>query len=297
MQKFSIWTLNLFMIATLSAHSRVDYRKETQRWPSFTSIHKNLDAAYATAYDEAKALVHYRKVPRIPKILHQIWLGSPVPHEFYPLIESWLTQHPDWEYKLWTDKEIEKLHLVNQHVYALADNYGMQSDIARLEILYRFGGLYADLDQQCVLPHDIFHHITDFYIGLVDTTLLPKRAISNALIGAATNHPLLEKAIEHIQNSHKTLKNRKQMTPQTTMRYTGPYLLGQITHDYLMRRPPSHPLCLVLPKPFFSPLPCKKCPLLELSPLLSTMKPYTYAIHYHTCTWQEASGHIASSTP
>src|SRR5204863_3262758 len=41
-------------------------------------------------------------VARIPKIIHQIWLGSPVPESFIALQESWIEYHlgREWRYKL-----------------------------------------------------------------------------------------------------------------------------------------------------------------------------------------------------
>src|ERR1700733_22270 len=40
---------------------------------------------------------------RIPKTIHQIWLGGPLPEKYLNLQRSWQRQNPDWEYRLWTD--------------------------------------------------------------------------------------------------------------------------------------------------------------------------------------------------
>ena len=41
--------------------------------------------------------------PCIPKIIHQIWLGSPRPAtaEYIKWFDSWQTFHPDWEIRWW----------------------------------------------------------------------------------------------------------------------------------------------------------------------------------------------------
>src|ERR1700730_3033568 len=44
-------------------------------------------------------------VPKIPKIIHQIWLGSPFPEKYNKYQASWQKLHPKWIYKLWTDKD------------------------------------------------------------------------------------------------------------------------------------------------------------------------------------------------
>jgi mannosyltransferase OCH1-like enzyme len=75
---------------------------------------------------------------KIPKIIHQIWLGSPLPESFKALRQSWITQHMgrDWLYKLWTDEDVAQMELYNQEFYDATNNYGIKSDILRWEILY-----------------------------------------------------------------------------------------------------------------------------------------------------------------
>ncbi len=52
--------------------------------------------------------IEYNPQVRIPKIIHQIWIGSPLPQKYYRWQKSWQKYHPDWEYKLWTERDIEK---------------------------------------------------------------------------------------------------------------------------------------------------------------------------------------------
>ncbi len=46
---------------------------------------------------------------------------------------------------------VQLLYLQKHGAYDQADNYGFKSDIARYEILYRFGGVYVDTDYECYL--------------------------------------------------------------------------------------------------------------------------------------------------
>ena len=129
------------------------------------------------------------QTPRIPKIIHQIWLGSPVPQQFNKYINSWKNNHPDWEYRLWADDDIVAFGLYNQEMYDEAENYGEKSDIARYEILERFGGVYVDIDFECLQPLDALHHMYDFYIGIqpLDTRYVQ---VNNALIGSIPGHDI-----------------------------------------------------------------------------------------------------------
>ncbi len=116
-------------------------------------------------------------------------------HRFQKNIKSlettWIKNHPDWEYKLWTEKEIDALSLKNREMYDYAVNYGEKSDIARYEILYRFGGVYVDTDFESYKPLDTLHQAYDFYIGIqpLDTGHVQ---LGIGIIGSRPGHPLLE---------------------------------------------------------------------------------------------------------
>jgi mannosyltransferase OCH1-like enzyme len=61
---------------------------------------------------------------KIPKIIHQIWVGpKPLPEFYKKLANSWIKKHPDWKYRLWTDKEVAQINLTNQKIYDKAKSY------------------------------------------------------------------------------------------------------------------------------------------------------------------------------
>ena len=100
----------------------------------------------------------YRK-PVIPKIVHQIWLGPKKPPAVFRESQKSIQElHPDWGYKLWTDADIPRLQLHNQQYYDRMQNFGGKADIVRYELLYRFGGLYLDIDFVCKKPLDWLCH-------------------------------------------------------------------------------------------------------------------------------------------
>lgn len=138
---------------------------------------------------------------QIPKIIHQIWLGSPLPEEFEVLQQSWIDYHLDrgWVYKLWTDEDVAQLQLYNQEFYDATDNYGVKSDILRWELLYHFGGVYVDMDYECLHALDELHYTYDFYTALqpLDTSFIQLGA---ALVGSRTGHPILKHCIETIKD-------------------------------------------------------------------------------------------------
>jgi inositol phosphorylceramide mannosyltransferase catalytic subunit len=136
---------------------------------------------------------------KIPKIIHQIWLGSPVPPELKRYMNTWIKYHPDWEYKLWTEEDIAQLKLRNQYFYDASDNYGIKSDIARWEILYRMGGVYVDTDFECFRQLDVLNYTYDFYIALqpLDTLFVQ---LGIGLVGTIPGHPIIKHCIETIKD-------------------------------------------------------------------------------------------------
>ncbi len=116
-------------------------------------------------------------------------------------MRSWVEHHcgRDWKYQLWTDEDVEHISLYNQQFYDETDNYGVKADLLRWEIVYRFGGVYVDIDFECLQPLDMFHYTYDFYTGLqpLDTGFVQ---LGSALFGAIPGHPILKHCIETIKD-------------------------------------------------------------------------------------------------
>src|ERR1044071_4358605 len=96
----------------------------------------------------------------IPKLFHQIWIGSDLPDEFAHYMEGWKQNHPDWEHVLWTDLDVSTLKLKNRDLYNHAEeiaprNVGQfRADLLRYELLFQFGGVYVDADFESLRPID-----------------------------------------------------------------------------------------------------------------------------------------------
>lgn len=92
----------------------------------------------------------------IPKVLHRIWVGpNPIPDEHEAFWRSWQKHHPGWAAQTWLDDDIAAKFGDNPAIEAARllppeKRWAAISDIARLLILERFGGLYVDTDFECV---------------------------------------------------------------------------------------------------------------------------------------------------
>lgn len=226
------------------------------------------------------ALVSYQTQPRIPKKIHQIWLGSPFPEKYRVLQESWQKMHPEWEYTLWTDDDVERFGLKNKDIYDRAVNYGERSDIARYEILYRHGGLYVDTDYECLRPLDLFNHCYDFYIGIqpLDTNIMQ---LGIGLIGATAGHPFLKILIDGLpDNAHV-----KQI-----IKKTGPVYVSRMFAEHMLALPGVN---IALPPTYFYPLGYTQ----DAADQKSWRKEESFAVHHWHGSWLKRDAFLQQARP
>ena len=88
-----------------------------------------------------------KNIGSIPKIIHQIWVGpNKIPDKCEIYRQEIIKIHPDWTYKLWTDKDVTPFNFSNYDYIMNTDVYAQKADIMRYEILYKYGGVYFDTD-------------------------------------------------------------------------------------------------------------------------------------------------------
>ena len=127
----------------------------------------------------------------IPKKIHQIWIGGPLPDKYLKYTKSWKIFHPDWEYRLWTGKDVDGILSGKRKAYDTATNYGMKSDILRYEILNKYGGLYVDTDFECLKPFDDLLHL-NFFTGIGYDS---KMQLYIGLIAGIPEHPIIKNCV------------------------------------------------------------------------------------------------------
>jgi glycosyltransferase involved in cell wall biosynthesis len=93
---------------------------------------------------------------KIPRVIHQTWKDSTIPEEWRSWQESWKTHHPAWDYHLWTHAEID--HFIHTHYPGFYERFRnlplqiMRVDTFRAFLMLQTGGLYVDLDFECLQP-------------------------------------------------------------------------------------------------------------------------------------------------
>ena len=130
----------------------------------------------------------------IPRLFHQIWIGpDPLPAEYTGYQQTWLDHHPGWELRFWTDRNLPdglRRPEAAERLRAPAE----RADILRLELLWRFGGVYVDTDFECLRSLEPLIDGADLFIGLAK----PGR-VNNALLGSVAGHPILDHALDELR--------------------------------------------------------------------------------------------------
>jgi len=162
----------------------------------------------------------------IPTILHFIWLG---PLKIPTVIETWREMHPKWTINIWKDEDINSDRFINKAIYDLPNKkYNQKSDIARLEILYRYGGVYVDADILSVKPIDKLLQNTDLFLFQEKLGLL-----SNSIIGSSVKNRTILNLIKHIKTNFTV--------EESVWKSTGPGIITTfLTDRKLIRIPASH---------------------------------------------------------
>lgn len=216
------------------------------------------------------------KTLHIPRIVHQIWLGSPVPNQYKEWMETWMNWK-GWEYKLWTDKEVKQLRLFNQEIYDKVTNYGQKADILRMELLYLIGGLYIDTDFECLNPDffELLHNNVDFYAGVEPLEHACLR-INNAIIGCSPGHPLMEKMIQGLPEHFEATKKKWALVS------TGPVFMTKVVYAYLEQNHPE--INVFLPCSLVYPFNSSEVDRSFSPESLIPMKE-SVAVHYWSKSW------------
>ncbi|MGB8367489.1 MAG: glycosyltransferase [Candidatus Babeliales bacterium] len=239
-------------------------------WTQQNAIWKQIKEAYDSFINN----LEYDSEPRIPKIIHQIWIGSPLPQKYERLQQSWKEKHPDWEYILWTEKDIEEFGLTNKYWYDKTPNFAQKADIVRYEVLYRLGGVYIDMDFECLQSLDPFHHTCDFYTGIAQWW---RFRLFNGLIGSMPGHPILKECIESMN-----LDVKHHSDPRLNVTYTtGPEHLTRC----FIQKISDNGKCIAFPSNYFYPWPWYRKHENKPQQIMRWIKPESFAVHHWAESW------------
>ncbi|MFA7236500.1 MAG: glycosyltransferase [Phycisphaeraceae bacterium] len=218
--------------------------------------------------------------PTIPKIIHQTAKTTEIPAKWQGFQKKMRDLHPDWTYCFHTDED--NLQFVRKEFPEFLDVYLnlplniMRADVIRYLLMYRVGGLYADMDYEMLKPFDFNEH--DIVLPWEhDGDMGPgKDQLCNAFFASSPGHPFFKMAIDDLM-AHPPLDP----DPSHVIQSTGPAFLTRIYHRAI-----ASGMTLYTPhRQVFSPL----SPHSPRQYRAILKNPATYGIHHCTGSWRQYS--------
>lgn len=159
-----------------------------------------------------------------------------MPPAFAEMSASWRYKHPHWKHILWTD-EMNLDFIRNEFPFFLQQYLEYPTNIQRVDavryfLLYKYGGVYVDLDFECkenITPlisnaSCIFGREPEEHCRTHDRDLI----ISNAFMAASPGHPF----IRALCNRLSTVTSIAEDNIQITLDTTGPFMLSDLYQAY-----------------------------------------------------------------
>jgi len=187
---------------------------------------------------------------KIPKILHQIWIGERPP----PLkcMNTWRDKHPEsdgWQYILWNEAELEKrgikLECLDQ-IKEIPEING-KADIIRWEILYQMGGYFVDADSICIEPFDDFYSGVPYGFATYENEKARKGLVATGTMGFIPKSQLCRDILDWIKGNPEATE----LIKKTKAWYSvGPGLLTRMLETGLYTEFSVYPSYCFLPSHF-----------------------------------------------
>lgn len=174
-------------------------------------------------------------------LIHQIRLGKKVPPLNQECLNSWhRLKDRDFEVVSWTDRRVNDqlatMPVAARTLYATARNFGEASDILRMAIAYRYGGLYVDWDVLLVDPDRFLEVVGDLESSscvLIEDRLTKEPNFScvydNSLFYMRQGNPMALDFLTAVQDNYS-----KHPVPNT------PYLTGPLALTEFLDSHPTY---------------------------------------------------------
>lgn len=138
------------------------------------------------------------------RIIHQTWKTKMLPAEYAAFAESVRAHHPGFEYRLWTDEDNREL-IRTSYSWFLPTYDAYKHDIERVDavryfILYSYGGIYIDLDMECLKPLDDLVSEKDLHFSLEAGPAIDNQVVSNAFMASEPGNGFFHHIMTHLKS-------------------------------------------------------------------------------------------------
>lgn len=235
---------------------------------------------------------------KIPKIIHQVYEDPAGPSNI--LLEmsmTWKKKHPQWEYRFWDktamDRFVNDLYPDLSFIYKSLPFNIQRWDMIRYLILYEYGGLYVDMDYECIEPLDVLFCDSSCYMGLEPVGNTPTNSyhsyiVGNALMASVPKHKYIKMIIDEIRQKGTYIFSENKT--YQVLESTGPLMTTRVYNSY-----PTKEDITLLPADLIAPLDRTEVIAcingLETSEIQDKIQK-SFAVHYSLCSWTQQTNKI-----
>lgn len=175
---------------------------------------------------------------KIPKKIFQTWSTKNISQSLQQIVDLWKILNPEYEYFLYDNNDCE-IFIKEQfdertyNAYCKIIPGAFKADLWRYCVLYKYGGVYADINTLCLSRIDKFLTEETEFMVPIDLNTNPvegQHNLFNTLIASNPGNPILLNAIERIVFN---VENKR--IPPSRLDFCGPGLLGRAANQILGR--------------------------------------------------------------
>ncbi len=134
----------------------------------------------------------------IPKTIHYCWFGgSPLPKQYQGYMKTWKEFCPDYEIIRWDESNYDYSWSPYMREAYECKKWAFVSDLARLDIVYRYGGIYLDTDVEIIRSLDELLY-QESYFGIESGGWVA----TGLGFGARPHHPAIKELINMYEGRH-----------------------------------------------------------------------------------------------
>lgn len=143
--------------------------------------------------------------PKIPKILHYVWLGGkPLPARYAEYIEGWKRLMPDYTVMEWNESNFDFSRSRYASQAYERKKFGFVPDYIRVAVLEQYGGIYLDADVEVLKPFDELLSDDMFVCFENDCN------VETAVLGSMPHHPYFKK-MKQVYEALSFVKNNGEL--------------------------------------------------------------------------------------
>ena len=169
----------------------------------------------------------------IPHIIHQTWKTDKIPDVWKEAVEACKNKHKSYRYILWTDASMKKFvkeeYPEFYKTYISYPNPIQRCDAFRYLVLYKYGGIYIDMDLMCKKS---FTDLLKYDLVLVKSANYD--TLTNSFIVSTPKNPFMKYLIDNLEkykDSYSIFGKHFHI-----MNSTGPFFINSMAKEYGLKK-------------------------------------------------------------